>query len=362
MESVTLEDNKTVVKKRNVSIDLYKIALAWFVILIHAGHFTSPNNFWLYAIRIAVPGFLIVSGFFFFKEDVTSDEDLAKRAFKFFLTSLKYTLIAFLTVMLLEIIFRGFILHNSIADMFNTWFSGDYFRSIFVTNWPVNDFYGYHLWYLIAATVAYLILYILFKLKLKKVVFFLPLLFLGFFFFSLWLKYVPGQSTVVPASNTRNAFFMVLPGIAIGYDLAYLRKFKIPWWTALIVGAAGVGFFLLQYREAKHYDLGVPETTVSAVLAASCFVFALDFIPRFGGKIYNILVGKNIAFFIYVYHVPIYRFLYEYYKIEVKDNLAIKTFLVAIGSYFVIHFLYILIMFAIEKLKFCFSKNRSEEA
>ena len=343
-------------KKRNIAIDVYKLLLALFVVFIHCGPFIKWD-FMFSAIRIAVPGFLIISGFFFFKNGISSDEEMAKRALRFFLMSVKYMFIGIATALLLEVIIMGFILHYSIANMFVKWFSGDLFRNLFLDNYPPNGQYTYHLWYLIAISFSYLIIFILYKLKLGKVVKFLPVLFIGLFFFSIWLKFIPNQGNLVSRFKTRNAYFMALPGITLGFDLAHLKKYKFHWAITLGIGLLGIGFFVLQHFEGKAYGVDF-EITISSILAASCFVVALDRIPLNGGKIYNLIVGKNMSFFMYVYHVCVFKCINYFFKIDIHNHLAIISFFATLALYFVAHWIYIGIKFGYIKLSNYIQKRK----
>lgn len=336
-------------KKRNIAFDIFKLILAFFVVLIHCGPFVKVD-FMFCALKIAVPGFLIMSGFLFYKDGVYSDEDMAKRAFKFFLTSFKYMFVAFVATMLLEIIVMGFIVHRSVADMFATWFSGDLLANFVVYSTPLFGKYTYHLWYLIAVTFAYLAIYLAYKLHIGRVVKFLPLIFIVFFFLTNWLKYFPGQEGNITGFKTRNAWLLALPGITLGFDLAHLKRFKFHFGITLSIGLLGIAFFCLQYVEGKIYGGGF-ETLVTSILSASCLIVALDRAPLYGGRIYNLIVGKYMSLFVYVFHVFVFKCYVDFAYMGINDHLAIVAFFTTLGSYFVIHLFNVALKFGCNKIK-----------
>lgn len=247
--------------KRNLSIDILKIALAFLIVGIHARIFKDVNVFLAYFFsngvsRTGVPLFLMISGFYFYS--IKSKEQ--------FVTWIKRLLFLYLIWMVAYVtLWRDF----SIKNIF--------FRTVFGY---------YHLWYLINALYGFLIVWAVRNLKLKTQVLLIALCAI----IGLSLQYIVNYNLIaykvplLPESEYvniyRNGLFFCFPFIMTGY---LINKFS--WHTKK------VNWLLL--------------------VAAGLLVLACEAVFNFnhGKKTFDLLSGLYIfcpALFIYVMNIQFY--------------------------------------------------------
>jgi surface polysaccharide O-acyltransferase-like enzyme len=191
--------------KRNLSIDILKIIMAFLIICLHGNFLTDVNGYLGYVFvnglsRIAVPTFLIVSGFYFY--EVNSKEKFIKWIKRlFYLYSIWFIIYAFF------------------------WYSPGMSVLKIANRFIVGP---YHLWYLIESLFAYIILWALKKTN-NSILILLGVLFV---FAGLFLQYDNSYSFLnrnilterVGNSAYRNTFFFCFPFILLGY---LINKFSI---------------------------------------------------------------------------------------------------------------------------------------
>lgn len=194
--------------QRNIALDLLKIILAFFVVALHVNLFFDINYDLSFLLknglfRIAVPIFLIVTGYYFVNID---DVDKLKKW-----------------------ILRIFLLYLTWM-VFYSYFWVDYSLSVFSIIRNIIIFLlGYnHLWYLSGALVGGGFLFIIRNLDLEKQIAFA----IGFFFIGTTLQYLGNTHMMDGAIDkllndhyvSRNAITVCFPFMFIGY---LINKYKI---------------------------------------------------------------------------------------------------------------------------------------
>jgi surface polysaccharide O-acyltransferase-like enzyme len=187
---------------RNLTIDLLKIILSFFVVGLHGSFFQDIDPVVGYMLkqglfRCAVPVFLIISGYYFYR--MNSFEKELKFIGRLFLL---YTIWFLIYIPIFhKKIYPGHIIH-------------EYLNGIS------------HLWYMIHAVYAFFLLSLLKRLRLKWQMIVVGCLALC----GLFLQYNNGYDImylkdVKDLSLFRNALFFCLPFIYIGF---LVRRFKFP--------------------------------------------------------------------------------------------------------------------------------------
>ncbi|MDH6253042.1 hypothetical protein M2347_002769 [Chryseobacterium sp. H1D6B] len=237
---------------RNLSIDVLKIILAFFVVFLHMhilkdsyplASFILVNG----VFRIAVPAFLIITGYYFYHIDTV--------------------------VKLKKWLIRTFLLYAVWSIIYIPFWEDDQILS--------NILFGYHhLWYLIGAFFSGIILFILRK---KSVVF---LSVSGLFLFSIGyilqllgnFHYFKGEldTTLNLFPSYRNFLFVCFPFLTMGY-LINKQKIDKKYKPSLIfvIGCAGLVIFesFLNYKlinSKENVDLLISLLPACSVLFLYC--------------------------------------------------------------------------------------------
>lgn len=186
------------------SIYLLKGVSAFLVICVHCDFFYKEYIDPL--IRLGVPFFLIISGFFIY------DTDSAKREEKYRRQLIKIIKISIISS-ILYISYSCFRNYNQL-DL-NIYSIGKFV----IFNTPPLPYYTYHLWYLYAYLYTLIILLITNKISLNIKVYrcIYIFLFIGSLFLGKY-SYI-FLNTDFPEEYTRNFFFTALPFVMIGIDI-----------------------------------------------------------------------------------------------------------------------------------------------
>ena len=271
---------------RNLSIDVLKIILAFFVVFLHMNFLKETYPVLSYILvnglfRIAVPGFLVITGFYFFHID--SEKKLKKWLFRTFL-------------------------------LYAIW------MLIYVSYWKDNEqiwltiIFGYHhLWYLIGTFFSGLILYFLRNQNSSWLLTLAIFLFLlGYFVQVLGnLHYLNTESDSLLNDYLlyRNFLFVCFPFLTIGF---LINKHRIDISTyknsslLVILSISGViaeAFFNYKYISSESTDI------------LFSLIFASPLLFLYCQKIYIKTTSKVLASFstaIYVVHPLIMKS--EFYK------------------------------------------------
>ncbi len=196
--------------KRNNSIDFLRLVCSFLIVCIH---FPFPSEVGKYIVaiaRIAVPIFLMISGYYF---DIRYMRKLTRKILRLILVS---NLLYFLW--------------DIIADKVNLSLLA-FLKLIIVNESP----FASHLWYLNALLYVYFIIVIFDKIKCEKIVyFFVPVLLCVDLMFGKYSLLIWGKE--FPFVLVRNFIFVGVPYFYIGI---LIRRKKI------YIGIWGIPFFLI---------------------------------------------------------------------------------------------------------------------
>lgn len=283
---------------RNLSIDILKIILALFVVFLHMNFLkeTYPMMSFLLVngvFRIAVPVFLVITGFYFFHIDTT--KKLQKWLFRTFLLYVIWML-------------------------------------VYISYWKDNEqvwltaIFGYHhLWYLIGTFFSGIIL---FYLRNQKVIL---LSILGFLLFGIGyiIQVLGNLHHLNPESDSllndyllyRNFLFVCFPFLTIGFLINKLKidfeKYKYPY--VLVV------FSLVMVVAEAYFNYKMISSESTDILFSLIFVSPILFL--YCQKIYFKTQSKVLASLstaIYVVHPLIMKS--DFYK-EITSEYKILIFL-----------------------------------
>lgn len=287
---------------RNLTIDILKIILAFFVVFLHMNFLreTFPLTGYLLVnglFRIAVPVFLIISGYYFFHIDN------AKKLRKWLL--------------------RTFLLYGIwMVVYFNHWKDNE-------EVWLTIIFGYHHLWYLIGTFFSGIILFLLRKQKPVLLIFLALILFSAGYAVQVLgnLHYFSGEqdSMLNKYLYYRNFLFVCFPFLTIGFLLnkmnISLSNFRYPGFLAAlsILIVVAEAFFNYKLISAESTDI------LFSLILASPLLFL------YGQKIYVKTTSKTLASLstaIYVVHPLIMKSDY-YAGIKSYKLLIFMTVLMA---------------------------------
>lgn len=294
---------------RNLTVDILKIILAFFVVFLHMNFLKETYPFTGYLLvnglfRIAVPVFLVISGYYFFHID--NEKKLRKWLFRTFL-------------------------------LYAIW------MIIYLPHWKDKEqiwhtvIFGYHhLWYLIGTFFSGIILFLLRKQKPALLIFLAVLLFAAGYVVQVLgnLHYFEGEhdSMLNQYLFYRNFLFVCFPFLTIGFLLNKMKtdlsKYRYP-------GLLVIFSVLMVVAEAFfNYKMISTESTdiLFSLIIASPLVFL------YGQKIYikthsKILASLSTA--IYVVHPLIMKS--EYYIALKSYKLLIFMVVLLVVSFILVY-------------------------
>lgn len=313
-------------QKRSISsLYVLKAICAFFVVVIH---FPMKYGYYLYPIvRIAVPCFFMISGFFLYNDDQEKMLSNLKRALG---KTLQVTIFAYsfyLFVELLKVIlFKGTTFSISSSTLLYYLIAGPQIGS------------STHLWYLIAYIETLIIAYLSIKTNFIKLLWWLiPI--------GLILNLLIGKyGFIVPTIDftqvglpryiaARNFLTIGIPTFAIGLLLKkYIDKIcrsitSQKAWILVILFTllATIEFAVLHWIFGKNYMADISFFTIP--LAISIIILCLQN-PDVGKGTYLTTIGKKYSSDIYIYHMFGGNFIVNYigaviYKITGVECLAL---------------------------------------
>jgi surface polysaccharide O-acyltransferase-like enzyme len=284
------------INQRNLSIDIGRFIAAFLVVCLHT---SFPSSIFKLIVsdlgKIAVPFFLMVSGFYIYSQDNTV---MLKRI----TNSIKKVGIIILQASVVYGILR-FVKHFYLGiDI-----SAQNFKLIpFLL---LNDFqFTEHLWYLFAFFYVLIIskLFIRFKL-LNLLLYSIPLFFIINFVFTIW-------SRVVPISEGKfwyelNWLVVGMPyfvlGLLIKKYFNYFSQIDKSYLLSLIV-VMSFTIFPEHFAFKQFVERG-PGVFSTAILAVASFLYCARDLTIFTGKMEVVVsqLGSRHALNIYLYHVLI---------------------------------------------------------
>ncbi|MBE6637246.1 MAG: acyltransferase [Ruminococcaceae bacterium] len=277
---------------RNLYLDLFKLFLAFLVICIHF----AGEAYWYFPVyRLAVPMFFMISGYFNYHKD---REILARKTVAFISRCVKNMILGFGIYMVYDFV-MCYVNGNGVGYYFTTLFYENLWLDFFILNRPIT-YSGYQLWFLIALFVVSLLHFLL--VRYQKEHWYYAIIPFGVAIYLFFQGYMHlFQETDMPIRYTRNALFFGLPMFGIGFTMAKYQFHKKTWYRYVYL-ALGILFFFLQIAESR---LIVIEMYHSTILSAMCLLqfFVGTKSPK--GAWYYRLFGKDLSFWVYVFHVAV---------------------------------------------------------
>lgn len=279
-----------ITKKQFSSLYLLKAFSAIMVIFIHTYREGVIREILEPVLRIAVPCFLIISGYFLVsKEGFLSKEKLKRTIIKI----LKIYVVAE-TIYIVAGLYRG---HTFNTDIWGIIFYGD----------PIVIPFGWNLWYLVAY-MEVLIIFLILPQKAVKVSFYLIPVLIIMNLLTARYNLVLGEYALprIP----RGFLFTSLPCFAVGMYiktheerlLSIFQKYKF------IIPFIALSLIYIEYYLLKIYLPGGGEMFLFTVpLAASVFLLCLTK-TDFGYGTFMEKIGRDYSLNIYVYHYLFYMF------------------------------------------------------
>lgn len=296
-----VKNNENVVK-RYYSIDALKFLCAFLVVCIHKPFPGIVGSYIVAISRTAVPIFFMISGFFYNIEDNQEKKQIVK-LFKIILfASVLYFVMNF-TIGIAKFVANGNI--DSIFEVFEVFNRKNILKMIFLNDSPIAG----HLWYLNAIVYVFLCSYILKKIKLFKVLYWItPLLLSIDLIFGKYSIAIFGRE--FPVLYVRNFLFVGIPYFIIGNSIRYAyTKGKLKTYTQkrLFVFALKVSVMLCVIEKYIILYLGINATRdhyISTTLLA-CVMFVL-FLLVFPNENKNLRwisdIGRNNSLDVYIIH------------------------------------------------------------
>ncbi|WP_405608534.1 acyltransferase family protein [Polaribacter sp. Asnod1-A03] len=294
-------------KSRNISLDLLKIILAIFVVLIHCSFFIDIN-LEVYHLtknglfRTAVPVFFLINGYFF--KQVIDNKSIVKWMLRVFIL---YSVWMFIYAPL--------------------WFSLD-FKSIII-----NVLVGFHhLWYIKALLFCGILLFIIRKIKVKF------LFFISFVLFSLGVlvQYLRNIHVLYfDVYSHRNFLFLGLPLFILGY-LIHKKSLqtKLSSKQNLFLILLFTVILLIESYINYYYNFDRNDNLFSLI-----FLCPLTFLYAFNLQLKSNVNSKNISLVstaIYLIHPWVMHFLSLIYKFNSISLSFLTIFVSVLFSYFLI--------------------------
>lgn len=273
------------------SIDVMRIVMAFLVIVIHLPFDGKAGEVFITYGKTAVPFFLVVCGYFLYRED---SKEMMKRLLK----QTKRILIFFVASNIFYMGFRAIYLRVTEGS-----FKGmaECFTPKALTDFLLYNFspFSEHLWYLGSLLYALLIMLLLNKLKVMKYAMFIaPVLVAGYVVLS--------HMGVGESYQLRNAVL-----VGLGYTMMgmLIRRFEKKILdhkaTAPVLWIVFIICCVTAILELNHYKLGTAVPFVSCeiliyVIALLCLKY-----PDFGKGTFAEWLGRECSLTVYIMHIAV---------------------------------------------------------
>lgn len=294
--------NNVSVQKRNEAVECGRLLAAFCVVFLHLGF----SNIHILregincATRIAVPFFFVISGYYAYQ---APSQTVGRRIGKM----VRLVVISMLVYFAWLCFYQGVICHQSVKE-----FLMGIFCNPNMANWVflnVTPPAG-HLWYLSAATVCWIVLWIYVKFQEQgernnKYLYMICVVLFVFYIFLSLNTMVAGY--IFPVATYRNALFFGLPMFGLGmflheYHDRIITAFQLNTPKLLAMTVVGMLLSVLQWR-----GIGRSEMPVGMVLTVIAVVLLLVKYPVISGN--STRMAKLISRFgristnIYVMHI-----------------------------------------------------------
>lgn len=273
------------------SIDVMRIVMAFLVVTIHWPFMGKAGDVFVTFGKTAVPFFLVVCGYFLFRED---NAEMMKRL-------IKQTKRMFIFYVLANVFYAGLFALMS----WKTEGSLASFKACFEKK-PLMDFLLYnfspfseHLWYLGCLLYALLIMLLLNKLKvLKYAMFISPALIAAYV--------VMAHMGVGEFYQLRNAIF-----IGLGYTMTgmlirrYEKKILSVKYLGIILPLLFIACTVAAIYELGHYEQGTGVPFVGCEIMTYVIVLLCLRFPNFGVDTFAEKFGRDCSLPVYILHIAV---------------------------------------------------------
>jgi len=299
---------------RNGAIECCRVVASVFVVFIH---YTFPGAVGAVVnclARFAVPFFFMVSGYFAYRAD---ENTLRKRA----IGILKLDVFATLFYFCWGLFREKYILHQGRMPWLMLMLSRARFGQ-----WPINGMnpFGVQLWYLDAAFMSYVILYLYVRWKGKETRYdYLYIVSILLYAVNFLMSSV--ATTVyfeVPSELCRNALFFGIPMFSLGifireYQNKILETYNLTEKKLLLIVFLGAGFSVVQWWSTGVVEM--PLGTLFEVIAL--LLLCVSFPPEiFSSRIATAITSKfgELSTYVFVSHV----FWNDIYRIYIMKHFS----------------------------------------
>ena len=289
-------------KQRMIGLDVLKCFCAFFVVVIHAPFHGRLGAYFTSLMRIAVPVFFMITGFFY--QDV-----VARRAEKRQILKTLQLIIVSNVLFLVWNLFADWIGDGNIQSSVMAFLKpGVWLRLLLLNESPVSG----HLWYLNA--LLYVLLIVFFakgKLLMKVLCWATPVLLLCDLVFGKYSLVLINRE--IPYAYVRNFLFVGVPYFCVGFMISQRKAWiertfaKRQWLLLVLVMVFALTTFLERYvLEANAINAARDHYLSTTFLAISAFAFCMAIRRRCinarGGTCIFALIGKRYSAVIYVIH------------------------------------------------------------
>lgn len=315
---------------RNTSIDIGRFIASFLIVAIHTTFpIRSLSAFIIEFVKIGVPFFYMISGFYIYSADNRQVADLALRSLKKVISILLTVLLVYFLLYLFESKYAN---GSSLFQQFRV-----------IPFFLFNDFYFTgHLWYLFSYVYVLILVFFFAKFNFTSLIsYMLPLLIIIYFTSTLW-------SRTISIDNGKflfelNWLVLGLPFFAIGFffkqNIEYIKFFKKKY-LIYIISILSFFMFVEHFLFKKIIGHG-PGIFSSFFLACFCFLYCLLNFPIIGNNKLAILfskIGRKNSLDIYLYHILI-REILTYFSSNIYINNTISVFLLSLLFSFLLNFL-----------------------
>ena len=286
-------------KMRYEGLDFLKFVACILVVFIHC---KFPGEFGLdmRAIgRIAVPFFLMVSGFFSVNKSLHIETASLNKKTKHILNLILFSLVFYV---LYHLGINFFLLHNSPIDVVIGYVASFNLKKFVVINTLT---YYHHLWFLFALLYCYLLLYPSFvrRALLNRQVLQTSII-LTLIIFVLSSEILPflGKDIQLLGFKSQHIFlFRALPFFLIGlYTRLYQPLKNININVVLIVALLGIGLSLIE----RHYQIQDSQAYIGSILCAFLMLlYGLRSKQKFPEM--TVVGGAKLSLYVYIYHIAL---------------------------------------------------------
>lgn len=295
------------INKRNSGLDILKFICCFLIIFIHAPIPSEFGKFFCALCRIAVPIFLMITGFFYDNTKKNNKEKIQiKKIFK---------LLIFSNILYFCYNFLLYLVKNELNQfLFNLFSIKTLLKFIFFNESP----FGGHLWYL--GAILYVLILNLFIEKrfnenTKKIFYFItPILLIIDLIFGKYSILLFGKE--FPLIFVRNFMFVGIPYFSIGmYIKEKIPKFKTVNTKKIILSILIFSFLTILERTilVKYGFNATRDHYISTTpLAISVFLY---FVLNDWNLSFIKSIGKNLSTMIYIIHPIIIVLFIQFFKL-----------------------------------------------